>query len=310
MRFVLAVLAVSLQLVLSEGAPATHKDRRSWYGGQIPPVLPESTHNCSLFIHPYCNSIGYATALFPNNRSQNFADASAEFSHFTSLLQSGCSAKLPTLLCFFYFPFCDVEQWQSTSLETRNDFKPVMPCRETCQEVRNNCESVMLAHGHKWPRHLDCSGQYFLRDSTNKCANGTVETKTLTKTGPKAEDGCQGENNDVSSDCPEASTTNASATNEPTEASTTEETTTSEPTEVSTTNEPTEAPTMPCTCPRCDVRTTCTANTFKRNGYTFGEPKIFANAHASMDYVKTLPTIRNSSRKQSPVLTPSIKFPI
>jgi len=183
MRFVLAVLAVSLQLVLSEGAPATHKDRRSWYGGQIT-VIPETTQNCSIFLHPYCNGIGYSTALFPNRRDQYFDAASREFGDFTSLLQSGCSNKLGTLLCFFYFPFCDVSHWQSTSLDSRNEFKPIMPCRETCQEVRNKCESTLQAHGFSWPSHFDCSKEYFLPASESKCADGTVN-KTLTVTEPK-----------------------------------------------------------------------------------------------------------------------------
>lgn len=83
------------------------------------------------------------------------------------------------------------------------------------------------------------------------------------------EDPCQG--NDVNSDCPNSTEQPAAGTSEPTEESTTQE-----PTEESTTNLPTEEPTVACTCPRCDVRSTCTANTFKRNGYTFGEPKTFS----------------------------------
>ena len=47
---------------------------------------------------------------------------------------------------------------------------------------------------------------------------------------------------------------------------------TEEPTEEPSAEPSAEVPTVvECTCPRCDVRSTCTSNTFRRNGYTYGE---------------------------------------
>lgn len=47
---------------------------------------------------------------------------------------------------------------------------------------------------------------------------------------------------------------------------------TEEPTEEPSAKPSAEVPTVvECTCPRCDVRSTCTSNTFRRNGYTYGE---------------------------------------
>ena len=177
MQFVLALTAVILQLALSTGAPSTHHEyRRSYVAGQRP-VTPEVTHQCLNFTHPFCNSAGYSTAQFPNNRDQNFSAAAGEFSHFVLALKSGCSDKLGTLLCFYYFPFCQRTMWQT---------QPVLPCRETCQEARNNCENVLRENGHNWPIHLDCSKDYFLPASSKKCANGTLAVST--NNGPKEVD--------------------------------------------------------------------------------------------------------------------------
>ena len=178
MRFVLALTAVILQLALSTGAPSTHHEhRRSFVAGQRP-VTPDVTHQCLNFTHPFCNSAGYRTAQFPNGRGQNFSAAAAEFSHFVRLLETGCSDKLGTLLCFYYFPFCQPQTlWQTQT---------VLPCRETCQEARNNCENVLQEHGYNWPTHLDCSNDYFLPVSTMKCANGTLAVST--SNGPKEVD--------------------------------------------------------------------------------------------------------------------------
>lgn len=170
MRFVLALTAVILQLALSTGAPSTH--RRSYYAGQRP-VDPEPTHQCLNFTHSFCNSAGYSTALFPNNRGQNFSEAAAEFAHFQRLLETRCSAKLGTLLCFYYFPFCDQGQWQSAT--TWNQPKPILPCRETCQEARDSCETLLREQGGlSWPTQFNCSKDYFLPASNMRCANGTL----------------------------------------------------------------------------------------------------------------------------------------
>ena len=121
MRSVLALTAVILQLALSTGVPSTHHEyRRSFYAGQRPVPPDETTHQCLNFTHPFCNSVGYRTAQFPNGRGQNFSAAAEEFGHFVRLLETSRSDKLGTLLCFYYFPFCQPHTiWQT---------QPVLPC--------------------------------------------------------------------------------------------------------------------------------------------------------------------------------------
>lgn len=73
-----------------------------------------------------------------------------EVLQYQSLIESGCSTRLTFLLCGAFMPFCI----HGPSL----DQPYVVPCREVCQEVRNDCRRQFqeLWGGIPWPAKLHC----------------------------------------------------------------------------------------------------------------------------------------------------------
>ena len=230
--FVVAVVHAQLAIVAS--SPYLLADGGNETGIlSITPAPP----TCQPFAVPYCNSLGegYNMTIFPNERGFGFNESRREFNDFMSLMESGCSAKVKMLFCFFYFPFCAMVPYRG-----RTKSKAVLPCRETCQEVRSNCQ--MLLGNYSWPDWLDCSKDYFLpaNSSDGPCVDGALSTK-----GPKEQP----------IDEP------VQTTMLPTQSLVTKESTT----EITT---PTSAP---CSCKKCKPRNNVTGKTFKNNAYTFGE---------------------------------------
>ena len=129
---------------------------------EIIDLPPEDEHVCEPFEQPYCqcfNPSDRTHARFPNPRKQYAKGAQKEFGDFTkrgrNVIESGCSDKIGTLLCFFYFPHCNPPTGDSNT-EIQSHFHS-LPCRELCEEVRRDCESQFHNNGILWPDHLNCS---------------------------------------------------------------------------------------------------------------------------------------------------------
>lgn len=250
MRITLIVLGVALQLAISTGVPYG-RDRRQFNGPRK--VVEESVMTCQNFTVKECNDIGdgYNTALFPNQRGLNLNQSRQEFAGYALLVKSGCSAKVRTFFCFFYFPFCDLTMWNTIPMSQRKGMKPIMPCRETCQEVRDSCEGLLESYRYRgrnftWPEWLDCDNDYFLPVNTSICADGTTSLS----------------NKD-----------NKEIDEEPTVEEDSGDTTSEILTEKPQPETPSSAPPTPaCNCTlKCKPRTKISGGTFKNNDYNFGE---------------------------------------
>ncbi len=131
-----------------------------------PPVDDTQKSDCVAFNYTYCNDMGhsngwgsYSYASFPNGRQQTQPQCAIdEIADFNTLLQSTdqCSTKLGTLLCFYYFPWCDPNTVMADSYGKLVHLH-VLPCRSVCEEVRRDCRASLEALGQTWPRHLNCS---------------------------------------------------------------------------------------------------------------------------------------------------------
>lgn len=161
-----------------------------------PTATMGSNPQCVEYTHPYCKRFNYTHAMFPNPRQRDLQlfsprlllpkdyenNAWSEFSHFFSLLDTECSAKLGTLLCFFYFPLCN-------PLKDPLKGDTVYPCRSLCEEVTKTggeCDrqlaTISAQEGSttilSWKEtlHFNCS-HYTYRSKLvykeNFCANNT-----------------------------------------------------------------------------------------------------------------------------------------
>lgn len=165
--FTVGVFAAALQLDVVISAPS--EEPEPWTSGQIT-LRPQGKYFSETFSQPYCQCVNpreRAHARFPNRRNQFAKEAESEFADFTrinrNVIESGCSNKIGTLLCFFYFPL---------SIADDEDFSPeILPCRDLCEEVRRDCEARLIANRFQWPAHLNCSLDYFR--PSGLCVDGT-----------------------------------------------------------------------------------------------------------------------------------------
>jgi len=93
-----------------------------------------------------CKCRGYNQTYFPNNRFSSQRGAKQQFAVFEDLIRSNCSPHLVSFLCSRYFPPCD-PKWP---------FDYIPPCKELCQEVKQDCESILRVYGG-WPDELKCN---------------------------------------------------------------------------------------------------------------------------------------------------------
>lgn len=110
------------------------------------PTPPIASACQSLPATSLCHGLGYTNITFPNTRGHlSLEDAEFELSHFTLLVYIKCSPKILNLLCHYYLPECiDQEPYA------------LLPCRELCQEVQNDCKGKLNHLEIEWPRHIDC----------------------------------------------------------------------------------------------------------------------------------------------------------
>ncbi len=155
-------------------APLSRQSRQT--PGRVDPTGQDTGSQCQNFTYAYCNRMGtsgtpYSKAWFPNGRGQTLVNCAlgeiADFVNYPSV--RNCSELLGTLLCFYYFPWCD------------GDFK-VLPCRSVCEQVRDECRPIFASLTLPWPEHLDCTDTrkfpIYLDDNRSliQCAKGPPST--------------------------------------------------------------------------------------------------------------------------------------
>ena len=102
------------------------------------------THNSI----PICQNLRYVLGSLPNRFLQrSVTEISTEMQFYEALVQSGCSDHLRFFLCGTYMPFC-----------VHNESPFSMPCRELCEQIHNECDTMyeILYHGLPWPNKLQC----------------------------------------------------------------------------------------------------------------------------------------------------------
>jgi len=81
-------------------------------------------------------------------------------SAINTLRQQGCHENLVPFICMYFLPVCQ-----------ENYPKPVYPCREVCESVKQKCLTRLQLMDFPWPQELDCSK--LPRESTGElCAGG------------------------------------------------------------------------------------------------------------------------------------------
>lgn len=154
----LIIAATYLHLQVSLGAPQEREAGPTATLGSL--TADQCEPECRPFQHFYCNTFNYYYAQFPNPRQGKESelpdgrtyeqDAFIEFNHFLSALDTECSDKLGTFLCFFYFPFCIPHPDIKVS---------ITPCRSLCEEVISNCADQLKAFNITLEdlQHFNCS---------------------------------------------------------------------------------------------------------------------------------------------------------
>lgn len=103
---------------------------------------------CVAFNSDVCTN--YNWTVVPNYRGfHDLEDTEKEIQNFVQLISTGCSERLATFLCFFYYPVCDPVSGQYSRI----------PCRDFCLAVKKECKAKVKKL--KWPRYLTCSRKNF-----------------------------------------------------------------------------------------------------------------------------------------------------
>jgi hypothetical protein len=80
---------------------------------------------------------------FPNRfQHENQKDAAMKMNLLSYFIKSGCSPKFQFFLCSLYAPACNDTQ--------------LVPCRSVCKNAKRGCRRLVLRHGVKWPKELNC----------------------------------------------------------------------------------------------------------------------------------------------------------
>ncbi|CAL1536729.1 unnamed protein product [Lymnaea stagnalis] len=113
---------------------------------------------------PMCQGIPLPLGSLPNIFLQGDPNEIAqEMRQYQSLVDSGCSKKLQVFLCGVYMPYCvDGQPGQTDASREHknlvNKIPFVLPCKELCQEVYDQCsgEYQQRTHGLPWPAKFHC----------------------------------------------------------------------------------------------------------------------------------------------------------
>ena len=114
--------------------------------------IPADGLTCEFLQQSLCRNAGYNATATPNARGHETQDeASDEMAGFMPLWtgETVCSNAIVHLLCSFYFPFCDKQGDDDTTLK---------PCRNLCEAARTGCEDEIKKNtGLEWPTFLNCN---------------------------------------------------------------------------------------------------------------------------------------------------------
>ncbi|KAL8562926.1 hypothetical protein ACOMHN_004618 [Nucella lapillus] len=114
-----------------------------------------------------CQNMPYTLGSLPNPFMQSDLDEiTVEMQQYSALIESGCSGRLPFLLCGSFMPFCIHGPLRDEAY--------VVPCREVCQQVRHDCRRQFHDSwgGLPWPAKLHChrypsyTSNYLQEDNT------------------------------------------------------------------------------------------------------------------------------------------------
>ena len=110
----------------------------------VSPVLCQMIPNNS-----FCYDIGYNMTGFPNSQGhKSREEAEYELRKFGSFVLLNCSPKILQYLCYFYLPQC--------VMESTPPYTILQPCKESCQEVQNDCKKGLSYYNMAWPNYMDC----------------------------------------------------------------------------------------------------------------------------------------------------------
>ena len=105
----------------------------------IPEVDCMQSQSCEALLNPFCSSLPYNQAAFPNSLGHQSLEAArrALEGDISAIDQERCGSFLSCFLCSLYFPVC-------SDLST-----PVRPCRQFCESTRQSC-------GTSWNVNIAC----------------------------------------------------------------------------------------------------------------------------------------------------------
>lgn len=114
---------------------------------------------------PLCMGVPFTQGSLPNMFLQGDARMlEREMTQFAPLLASGCSKKLRFFMCGTFMPYCVPGSTEVTGRGSSHavvqmpDVPFVVPCRELCQEVYDQCsgEYSQRTGGLPWPGKFHC----------------------------------------------------------------------------------------------------------------------------------------------------------
>ncbi|XP_066510480.1 secreted frizzled-related protein 1-like [Hoplias malabaricus] len=90
-----------------------------------------------------CHNVGYTQMLLPNLlEHETMNEVKQQAGSWVPLVHKNCHQGTQVLLCSLFAPVC---------LD-----RPIYPCRNLCEEVRDACTPIMEAFGFPWPEMLTC----------------------------------------------------------------------------------------------------------------------------------------------------------
>lgn len=105
-----------------------------------------AARTCDWVKVPMCSGVGYNYTTMPNEMGhETQLQALQGLELYSSLLDHQCSPFLRLFVCSIFVPFCS------------EHIGAIPPCRELCEEVRNDCLPALQGLGLSWPEELNCS---------------------------------------------------------------------------------------------------------------------------------------------------------
>uniref|UniRef100_A0A0B6ZVQ7 FZ domain-containing protein n=1 Tax=Arion vulgaris TaxID=1028688 RepID=A0A0B6ZVQ7_9EUPU len=124
---------------------------------------------CQVNKLPMCQGIPFPQGSLPNMFLQgDLQEIETEMQQFQPIVNSGCSRKFRLFMCGVYMPFCvpgaPVEDEDSNEgsndvdISRHPDVPFVVPCKELCQEIQDQCgkEYQQMTNGLPWPSKFHC----------------------------------------------------------------------------------------------------------------------------------------------------------